>query len=113
MVSFFVRNLHAGFLLGICLTILGQQNGSHAGFVLFILASESIIARLACSTNSVCVIFFGFTRPAGKVLPGAVDIVLMTVQNRPAGPVLTGAVDIDLMTVPKLSKNVPKNVQIT
>ena len=33
--------------------------------------------------------------------------------GRPAGPVLTGAVDIVLMTVPKLSKNVLKNVPIT
>ena len=52
-----------------------------------------LFARLACSTDSVCVIFFGFTRPAG--------------------PVLTGAVGIVLMTVPKLSKNVLKNVPIT
>ena len=70
-------------------------------------------ARLGFHTDSVCENFFGYTRPAGKVLPGTVDIVLMTVPNRPAGPVLTGAVDIVLMTVSKLSKNVLKNVPIT
>ena len=31
----------------------------------------------------------------------------------PAGPVLTGGVDIVLMTVLKCTKNVPKNVPIT
>ena len=45
-----------------------------------------LIERLECSTDSVRVNFFWF-HPAGKVLTGTVDIVLMT--------------------VPKLSKNVP------
>merc|ERR1712074_286708 len=57
----------------------------------------SLFARLACSTDSVCVNFFGFTRSTG----------------RPAVPVLTGEVDIVLMTVPKCTKNVQKNVPIT
>ena len=54
---------------------------------------SKLIALLAFSTDSVCVNFFGFTRP--------------TV------PVLTGEVDSDLMTVPKLSKNSSKNVPLT
>ena len=29
-------------------------------------SDPKIFARLACSTDSVCVIFFGFTRPAGR-----------------------------------------------
>ena len=59
--------------------------------------SFTFFARLARSTDSVCVNFFGFTRPAG----------------RPDGKVLPGAIDIVSITVPKLLKNVPKNVLIT
>ena len=53
-----------------------------------------VFARLACSTDSVCVIFFGFTQPA----------------SRPAVPSKSGNADIDLITVPKLPKHVSKNV---
>ena len=53
----------------------------------FFLVFVRLIARLARSTDSVWVNFFGFTRPAGKVL--------------------TGEINIDLMTALKLQKNVP------
>merc|ERR1711989_301750 len=53
-----------------------------------------VIARLACSTDSACVIFFGFTRPPG----------------RPAVPSKSGNATMDLMTVPKLPKHVSKSV---
>ena len=45
---------------------------------------------LSCSTDSECVNFFGFTRPAV--------------------PSKLGNEDIDLMTVPKLQTNVSKNI---